>query len=84
MTDYILYPFKILHIIKRRSQKKSDFIFLFYGSQILVNVDLRVKDERRVKKILRKCHHWPKQYSNLTMSVQVIFAASQFTSRSEI
>ena len=45
-----MYPFKILHIIKLKKQtnKKSDFVFLFYGSQILV-VDIRVKDKGRVK-----------------------------------
>lgn len=46
-------------------------MFLFHGSQILVNVDIRVKDKGRVKST-RKYYHWPRQCSNLRMSVQVI------------
>lgn len=52
-----MYPFKILHIIKLKNQKKkSDFVFLFYGSQILVNVDIRVKDKEG-SKVPRKYYH---------------------------
>lgn len=46
-----MYPFNLLHKSKFKNQKeKSDFVFLFYGSQILVNVDIRVKDKGRAKK----------------------------------
>lgn len=36
-VDYFYEPFQILRIIKLKSKgKKSDFVFWFYGSQILM------------------------------------------------
>lgn len=78
-----MYPFKILHKSKLKNQKeKSDFVFLFYGSQILVNVDIRVKDKGRVKKYVQNTTPDPDS-ALISGCLLKYFAPPEYTSHSE-